>query len=189
LSNAPTARAAATLEECFARLADGDRSEIPAAFDALWPFVLRTCQKLVRVEADAEDAAQATLIRMFAQASDYQRGRSVRAWAAALAYWECRTANQRRNRDRSEVLETAALLASGEDSPEAIAMRSQLSRALSEALDSLPHDQRKAVEAAVLGEIDATAPAATVRKRRQRAMQYLRSIFVPGADNNRGGEP
>lgn len=153
----------------------------------MWPVVLRTCQKLVEADADAEDAAQAALIRLFAQASDYERGRSVRAWACALAYWECRTANQRRRRERTRGLDEVAVFASNDESPEAAAQRAELMQAVAEAIHSMPEEQQSAVNAALRGEIDATAPAATVRKRRQRAMQYLRSLFAGGGAKLDGG--
>lgn len=175
-----TEHEAAALDALFARLADGDRAAIPPVFEALWPIVLRACERLVRVPADAEDAAQTALIRLFAQATRYERGRSVQAWALALAWWECRTVNRKRDRDRHAPVEAIDLLASPTDI-EGDLNQARILEAVGAALAQLPREQRAAVEAAITGEIDATAPAATVRKRRQRALDYLRSLFAPSS--------
>lgn len=168
------------LDALFARLADGDRAAIPPVFEALWPVVLRTCERLVRVPADAEDAAQGALIRLFAQAARYERGRSVQAWALALAWWECRTLNRKRDRDRHAPVEAIDGVPDTTDI-ESDLSQARLLEAVGDALALLPPEQRAAVESAITGEIDATAPAATVRKRRQRALDYLRSLFAPSS--------
>ncbi|HVZ32397.1 MAG TPA: sigma factor, partial [Polyangiaceae bacterium] len=62
------------LDELLARLAEGDRSVFSRVFSQLWPPALRLCRSLLGNEADASDAAQEALEKVFSRASDYERG-------------------------------------------------------------------------------------------------------------------
>src|SRR5260221_6515610 len=77
----------------MARLADGDGSAFHPAFAILWP-ALRSFAAARLPLADAEDAAQEALMKVFAQAARYD-GRDALTWALAIAGYEVLTARRR----------------------------------------------------------------------------------------------
>src|SRR2546425_10904070 len=89
----------AELRRLMARLADGDRAAFGPAFALLWPRLRAFAARYVAV-ADAEDAAQAALLRVFSRASEYDPERDALAWALGIAAWECRTLRRKRERRR-----------------------------------------------------------------------------------------
>src|SRR5262245_10358160 len=91
------------LQGLMARLADGDRCAFPKVFTILWP-VLRSLTARHLPAADAEDAAQEALLRLFRRAAEFDARRSALAWALGIARWEIRTARKRRARRREETL-------------------------------------------------------------------------------------
>ncbi|HEX6275868.1 MAG TPA: sigma factor, partial [Polyangiaceae bacterium] len=84
----------------MARLAEGDRSAFSPVFTRLWPRTLRFCQSLLKSEADASDAAQEAMQKIFERAGDYDASRPAVPWALAIAAWECRTLQRKRQRRR-----------------------------------------------------------------------------------------
>src|SRR5258705_8256855 len=89
------------LQSLMIRLADGDRSAFHPVFTALWPIVRRFTGRHLP-PAEAEDAAQETLLKLFRQASRYDPSRSVLAWALGVAGFEIMTARRRLLRRREE---------------------------------------------------------------------------------------
>ena len=73
------------LDGLFARVADGDRAAFGPVFGALYPRVHAVCARITGNAADAEDAAQATMVKLFEQSHRYEAGRSALGWALALA--------------------------------------------------------------------------------------------------------
>ena len=156
----------AELDGLMARLASGDRSALRPAFDALWPLLQRYCNKAAG--SDGEDAAQGALIKVFAQAGDYDPSRGALPWALSIAAWECRTARKRRSRSRElPLLGLAERL--DPRTPEEAAVEADLRAAALEVLGTLgPRD----VEA-LLGEREGP----TFRKRLQRALSRFRAAW------------
>ncbi|MBK7865165.1 MAG: sigma-70 family RNA polymerase sigma factor [Archangiaceae bacterium] len=160
----------ASLCVALARLAGGDRSAQRPVFDALWPVLKAFCRRMVADPADAEDAAQKTVIRLFEQATDYEVERDALAWALELALWECRTTLRRRSRSHEGALSPAALgVADPAESPEASAARAELEQALAASLSTLSQVDRSALVDGLTG--------ATWRKRRERALTRLKLLW------------
>ena len=179
MSAPPTSGNAAELDPWMARLADGDRSVFPQLFAQLWPPIRRLCLSLLQNEADAADAAQEALQKILERApADYERSRPALPWALAIAGWECRTLLRKRQR-RREVPEQERPAPSAD--PEQSFVQQDLSRAALEALGSLSEADRETLIATFWAEAaaapDAARAAATVRKRRQRALARLRDTF------------
>ncbi len=166
-------------------LADGDRAQAAPIFEVLWPIVRRSCGSLLGDGEDAEDAAQNAMIRLFAQAPDYDRRTPVVAWALEIAWWECRTAWSRRRRDRTVSIDDTVAAALQASSHESHVLRRVLLEAVGDALQALPDAQRAAVEAWVIEADTPEATGALARKRRQRGLQRLREFFGYGSS---GGE-
>ncbi|MFT3733417.1 MAG: sigma factor [Hyphomicrobium sp.] len=168
----------AELDPLLARLADGDRSVFPQVFAQLWPPIHRLCRSLLKNEADAADAAQEALQKILERApADYDRNRPALPWALAIAGWECRTLLRKRQR-RRELPEQE--IAEPSVDPEHSFVQQDLNRAALEALGSLSEVDRETLVATFWAEAASApdaAPAATVRKRRQRALARLRDTF------------
>jgi len=165
------------LDPLMARLADGDREAFTGVFEQLWPPTLRLCRSLLGSEADAADAAQEALYKIFQRASDYDKSRPALPWALAIAAWECRTINKRRQRQRETAepnLEERAEQA-GEHAEEHVVEKDLMSAALS-ALGELSEADRETLVATFWDEA-ASASGATLRKRRQRALDRLRQAW------------
>jgi len=165
------------LQNLMIRLADGDRSAFHPLFTALWPIVRRfTGRHLPAAEAD--DAAQETLLKLFRQASRFDPAHSAVAWALGVAGFEIKTARRRRLRRREEPVLGARL---GErrhpaQDPEAEALASDLESALRETIGTLRPGDVETLRLYALGERPVVA-ATTFRKRVERALTRLRAAW------------
>jgi RNA polymerase sigma factor (sigma-70 family) len=161
------------LDAAMVRLADGDRTACPVVFDLLWGELVRFAERAVGPGADAHDAAQQALVKIFEQAANYDLERSALAWALALTAWECRTTLQRRRRRREDALDYADTVQSSTPNPEEVAEQSAMSAALRTCLAGLSESDQKTLEEAFLLESDGPhAPA--FRKRKERALHHVR---------------
>jgi RNA polymerase sigma-70 factor (ECF subfamily) len=156
------------------RLAAGDRSALHPAFEALWPLVRGfTARHLPAAEAD--DAAQETLMKVFRQAASFDPERSALAWVFGIAGWEVRTACRRLGR-RREVPESVAAPQRRADSaadPEEALLDRDLAATLERALGGLRPEDAATLRLYAEGRRPAIA-AATFRKRLSRALARLR---------------
>lgn len=165
------------LDDDMRRLQDGDRDAVSRVFLALWPVVSGYCERLLDNHADAEDAAQAALEKVFGQIDRYDPDRPAIAWVLAVAGWECRTVRQRSVRRRDAPLEHAADMQAGDASPEDLVARAGEIAALRQVLASLDEGDRHTIELAFTDVLDEGCHGATFRKRKQRALERLRAAF------------
>lgn len=139
------------LDEALARVAQGDRGAFDAVFDAAWPRTLAWC---------------------------------ALSWILTIAAFEVRTVRQRRRRDQARVASLDALDAGAQPADPVTGADDALIDAesadeLARLLDELSPDDRALVEDALAGRAyeDSNVPAATQRKRRQRAIDRLKSAW------------
>lgn len=158
----------------MARLADGDRSAFTPVFELLWGPVQRLCLSLLKHEADAADAAQEAMQKVLERASDYDRTRAAMPWALAIAGWECRTISRKRLRRRETGVERASESSSVHAEEEHV--QRDLTAAALEALGDLSPADRETLLATFWDEA-ASVSGATLRKRRERALDRLRKAF------------
>jgi RNA polymerase sigma-70 factor (ECF subfamily) len=163
-----------SLDALMARLADGDRAVFTRVFEGLWGPISRLCTTLLENDADAADAAQEAMQKILERASDYDKGRPALPWAMAIAAWECRSLSRKRTR-RREVDGTGHDPA-GEHSEQELVQR-DLTAAAVAALGELSETDREALIATFWDEA-ASVSGATLRKRRERALDRLRKIFT-----------
>src|SRR5690348_17316476 len=97
---AVTSLARTEVQALVKRLAEGDRTAIEPSFNALWPVLRRFSARALGNEADAEDAAQQAVTKLFAQVADYDSQRDAVGWALTIAAYECRTVRRQRARRR-----------------------------------------------------------------------------------------
>ncbi len=187
------------LNEHLRRLKGGDRAAARFVFDALWAPCLGLARGLLRgqADADAKDAAQSALARLFEQAPSFDAARSGLGWALALVTWECRTLRKKRARTREDLsrdgvdgitnVNAAANAAGfGGDPLDQLVRAADVARVVDGFVALTEHDQ--STLRALLDGDAAGDPA--LRKRRQRALTRLRALVLgTAADDDENGAP
>ena len=158
------------------RLADGDRRAFDGVFAALEPVVARLCRHLLPDAAEAEDAAQAALLKIFLEASRFNPQRDAVGWALTIAAFECRTLRQKRRRLREDAM-TPGDAAPDDRTPEADALDVEQRSAFEAVLQEMSPVDRETL-CALTGQINRPAvPPATFRKRAERALRRVRAVW------------
>jgi len=169
------------LDELFARLAGGDRSAIAGTFAAIHPTVRRFCERMLRNQADADDATQLALERVFERITTYDATRHALPWILGIATWEVRTIRRRNARTRKRSVEVAKHeLQAGHADPETTSIAREALAAVNEIMDTLPANDRETLQCVVEQELAIVLEAtndATFRKRKERALGRLRSLL------------
>jgi RNA polymerase sigma-70 factor (ECF subfamily) len=166
------------IHAAIVRLSDGDRSAVVPLATQLWPVLLAFARQGLRHEADAEDVAQESFLKLCANASDFDASRDGLSWAFGIAKYEIMSHRRReqRRRESSGGAQLATVEAIGA-SQEAELLERDLQLALERALGELTPAER----ALFALERDETDPGgvrtAAVRKRKQRALERLRSVW------------
>jgi RNA polymerase sigma-70 factor (ECF subfamily) len=176
----------AEIDVWMARLAAGEREAFTLVFEALWPRMYGLCRATLGNDADAADAAQQALMKLMERASDYDPSRPALPWALGIAAWECRTTLRRRGRSRelaSSEPDDAGAASSADraqaldaNDPESeLVLRDLVRRAL-DAMNELSDVDRATLAATFFDETTDVA-GATMRKRRERALDRLRAAM------------
>jgi DNA-directed RNA polymerase specialized sigma24 family protein len=164
------------LDALMARLADGDRSAFDPLFRAFHPRAVRLA-RLRLTEADAMDAAQAALEKVFAHAGAFTPGRPALPWFYAVAANEvhaiARRVSTANARDGGEAVDAVRAATD----PEQDLAKAELRAAVAAAVDALDPAAATAI-ASLLGDAEppAISPAAQ-RKRVSRAYARLRHLL------------
>lgn len=156
------------------RLADGDRTAFDPLFEVLWPFLRSFARRLLPDDADADDAAQEALLRVFARAQEFDCSRDAVPWVVAITANECRTLRNRRARRREDELGTAAASESGTTVDSDVRDLESAAVAL---MGTLSTEDFNTLRAAWFGDPRPDVAAATFRKRVQRATDRLRALW------------
>jgi len=164
------------LQNFMERLADGDREALSPAFEVLWPLVRRFTDRHLPA-GTSEDIAQEAILKILFRASEFDRSRSALAWVLGVTAFEIRTAKRRAFR-RRETSEMSSLESSRDPqpTPEEAAIESEMQALIREALGALRAEDAQTLHLYSQGRRAAVA-AATFRKRVQRAMNRLRSVW------------
>lgn len=162
------------IHDAMVLFADGDRAAFREVFDALWPVLLSFTQRTLTIGADAEDAAQRALLKVFDQIADMDRARDGVAWAVTIAAYEVMTVRRQYLRRREQSTEVLVAVADGAPSPVDHVVREELRAAVRAAIGELP-ERDQAVLTAALDEV--VMSGETERKRRFRAFGRLRDLW------------
>lgn len=165
------------ISDALARLADGDRSAFAVLMTDLWPVVLAFARRTVREVADAEDVAQEVFVKIASRIADYDRSRDGLTWVYAIAAFEVRT-HLRRLQRRREVPPIAEDAEPADPAPSPIdsMIDEEISTMLAGALSELS-DADRALLGIGEGSFDVALSGTAIRKRRQRALSKLRSMW------------
>jgi len=153
------------------RLADGDRSAFHPVFSLAQPLLLRFAQRMLQGEPEAEDAAQQALLKVFSRAAQFDTTRDALTWMFSLTAWECRTVRRARGRRREQGEVPDAV---HPETPESALAVGELLEAARELVGTLNREDAQTLAAAWEGAPRPPVPAATFRKRLQRAVERLR---------------
>jgi DNA-directed RNA polymerase specialized sigma24 family protein len=163
--------ARAALQQGMSRLAEGDRSAFEPVFAALWPLLRRFASRALPIAAEADDAAQSSLVKIFARAAAFDARRDALSWAIGIAAYECRTIRKTRSR-RGEQQMTGVPEAIEWRTPEDAAVDQDLIAAATDVLGGLRVQDVETLLAAARGERDVSAK---FRKRLERAIARFRN--------------
>ncbi len=158
------------------RLANGDRRALRPVFDALHPLVLGWCRRMLRNDADAEDATQLALEKLFFQVSAFDARGDALGWALAVATAECRTLARKRTRRRETSDAPLADLAVDGEAERSVA-REELRGALGEVLETMKPEDLQTLLAWMEVKPRPEVPGSTFRKRLERAVHRLRGAW------------
>ncbi|WP_437281252.1 sigma-70 family RNA polymerase sigma factor [Sorangium sp. So ce375] len=159
------------------RLADGDRAAFEPVYAALWPALGAFCRRMLGGGADAEDAAQQALLKVFDRAGSFDPDGDALTWALAIAAWECRTTRRRHSRSREAPDELVPSIPADAPTPEDAAIARDLDDAAREVLGTLAEADRETLRATLEGDRDPSVSGAAFRKRRERAFARLREAW------------
>jgi len=164
------------IQSVIFRLADGDRAAMPDLVEQLWPVLLSYAERGLRDHQAAEDAAQEVLFRISSRISELDRTGDPLSWAFGIATFEIMSQRKRRQRRREtlageHVQEPTASVPSVEDA----AIHAELHAALTEALGQLSPDDLDHLGLGGGARAGSATPA--MRKRKQRALERLRTIW------------
>lgn len=139
---------AAAADAAFAaRIASGEQAAMREAVEEYLPQVFATAKRMLRNEADAEEVAQETFLRIWNSVGTWTpKGARLRTWVVRIAINLCYDRMRRKSYGKSDPLETAPEMA--DDAPDAVALlaaRDQ-SSLLEQAMNGLPERQRLALQ-------------------------------------------
>ncbi len=194
-------------EEAIDRVLAGDRDAFAVLVDRHGARVHAVILRMVGDPAAAEDLAQETLVKAYANLGSFRRGAAFSTWLHAIAVNQVRSEFRRRKslKGRAPLSLDAG---SGEDGertgppepesrepgPSADAERVEEAAAVHRALATLDEEYREAVvlrdlEGLSYEEIAAATgvPVGTVRSRIHRGRSALRGLLLPAGDRAGGG--
>lgn len=159
------------------RFAEGDRGAFRDVFDALWPILLALATRSLPSRADAEDAAQCAMLKVFGRIVDLDRSRDGVAWAMTIAGFEVLTLRRQHQRRREDGAEVDL----ADQRPSAIEeiLDEELRASLLAMIAETSQRDRAALSALLLG---AKPTGEAARKRRFRAIERLRSMWRKAHD-------
>lgn len=170
------------------RLAAGDVRALEMLYDRYGALAYSIAVRVLGDPGKAEDVVQDVFLKVWNSAGAFDAGRgSLRTWLLSsvrnrsIDYLRGRAAHER---SETEIPETVAAAGSGSDPWREVSLRME-SEAVREAVDSLPSEQRQAVELAYFGgythpEIAQMirVPLSTVKGRMRLGLEKLHSYLL-----------
>lgn len=165
------------LQRSLSRLADGDRAAFRPVFDLAWPRVREVAARMMPDAADAEDAAQSALCKLFERASEFDPARDALAWIVGIVSYECLTLRRKRTRRRERPGDGLAAVADATRGAEEALIARELETVALAVVGTLRDEDRATLRVAFFGEGARSVAPATFRKRLERALGRLRAAW------------
>jgi RNA polymerase sigma-70 factor (ECF subfamily) len=174
------------MEELILRAKSGDQAALEQLLTSIAPSIQRFGLRMCKHKPDSDDVLQDTLMTILQHLPEFEGRSTFTSWVFALTRSAC-VRRRRGLKNQSGVnLDLATDISEAGPTPEQGAEGRQLSRMLSQALDSLPADYREVI---LLRDIESlTAPEAAealgisvdaLKSRLHRARQALREALRP----------
>ncbi len=175
------------LNRSMAALADGDRSAFDAVYGTLWPLLTRVVAAMSADPVIAEDIAQQSMLKLLTRVTTFDPSMDAVAWSMAIAVNEYRSYRRKLSNRPTDQCEGSGAEPIDANSPEAIAIRTDLNNAARAVLSELrPRDLEVVVAAIYEAQRPPLAPGA-FRKRLQRALAASRLIWKKRYGDDRSG--
>jgi len=165
------------LNRSMAALADGDRSAFDVVYGNLWPVLTRFVAALSADPMIAEDIAQQSMLKVLTRVSTFDRSMDAVTWSMAIALNEYRSYRRKLSNRAIDGCERSQAEPSEANTPEAIAIRTDLTTAARAVLTELRPQDLEVVVASIYEAQRPRLTAAAFRKRLQRALAASRLIW------------
>jgi RNA polymerase sigma factor (sigma-70 family) len=165
-----------TIHTAMVRFADGDRAAFQDVFEALWPVLSAFSARMLSSRADAEDAAQRALLKVFSRIADMDRTRDGVAWAVTIAAYEVMTTRRMSARRREQGNDAMGAIPDDQPLADQQLAKDELRAAVRATIGELPPRDQEALAMMILDEAP-VAGGETARKRRYRALQRFRALW------------
>jgi RNA polymerase sigma factor (sigma-70 family) len=175
------------LNRSMAALADGDRSAFDPTYRTLWPLLVRLIAAISGDRMIAEDIAQQAMLKILSRVSTFERSKDALAWSMAIAVNEYRSYRRKLGNRAADQGEWLLAEPTYSDTPEAIAIRNNLSEAARAVMGQLRPQDLEVVVAAMYDRQRPPFAAAAFRKRLQRALANTRLIWKRYYGDDRTG--
>jgi len=175
------------LNRSMAALADGDRHEFDPVYRTLWPLLVRFITILSGDRMIAEDMAQQAMLKILARVSTFDRSKDAVAWSMTIAVNEYRSYRRKLGNRVADYVFESSPEAIDDDTPEAIAIRNNLSDAARAVMGQLRPQDLEVIVAAIYEGQRPPLAATTFRKRLQRALVNTRLIWKRRYGDDRTG--
>lgn len=175
------------LNRSFAALADGERGAFDPAYRTLWPLLVRLVTAMSADRMIAEDIAQQAMLKILARVSTFDRSKDALTWSMSIAVNEYRSYRRKLGNRAADQGEWILPEPTDSDTPEAIAIRTNLSEAVRAVMGHLQPQDLEVVVAAMYDGQRPTLTAAAFRKRLQRALAQSRLIWKRYYGDDRTG--
>lgn len=165
------------LNRSMAALADGDRSAFDAVYRILWPVLTRFVAAFSADPMISEDIAQQSMLRILTRVATFDPSMDAVGWSMAIAANEYRSYVRKLGNRATDDCETGRVEPIDANTPEAIAIRADLSIAARAVLNDLRPQDLEVVVASIYETHRPSLAPGTFRKRLQRALAASRLLW------------
>ena len=177
----------ALLNRNVAALADGERSAFDAVYGILWPVLVKFITKVSRDRMIAEDMVQQAMLKILSRVATFDCSQDALAWSMTIVMNEYRSHRRKLGNRDAGTGEWTLAEASDDDTPEAIAIRNNLTEAVRAVLGQLRPQDLEVIVAVIAKGQRPQLTAAAFRKRLQRAVANTRLIWKKRYADDRTG--
>lgn len=175
------------LNRHMALLADGERGAFDLVYRTLWPALAKFVGAISRDPTLGEDIAQQAMLKILGRVSTFDRTQDALAWSMTIAMNEYRSYRRKLGARVGDQCEWVLVEPVNDDTPEAVAIRDNLTEAARAVLGKSRQQDLEVLVAALYERQRPSIPASAFRKRLQRALANTRLIWKRHYGDDRTG--